>query len=76
MGDRVQVGVVIDVGGFLVTEQEGGGPASSAQHHQGDEPVAWACESGHRAVCGGLVGDLVVILWLIEAVVEVDSESG
>ena len=41
-------------------EGEGVGLASSAQHHQEDRPrlIAWMCEHGQRAVCGGvLVGD-------------------
>ena len=38
--------------------------------------IALTCEHGHRAVCGGdLVGDHLGDL-IIEAVVEVDSESG
>ena len=40
--------------------------------------IAWTCEHGHRAVCGGgLVGDqLDDIVIELEAVVEVGSESG
>ena len=56
--------------------QGGGGGGSSAQRHQGDGPDSsfGHLERGHRAVCGGdLVGDFVVEM---EAVVEVDSESG
>ena len=52
------------------------GLASSTQ-----QLIAWTCEHGHRAVCGGdLVGDLVGVfvgdLVEVEAVVEVDSKSG